>query len=452
MKAQLDNHVSSKAPLHLLIVDDSAADAELIAAELKRNHFELSWVRVDTEPEYREQIERHPPDLILADYTMPQFSAPQALEMLQESGLATPFVVVSGTIGEQAAVAMIKQGACDYVLKGHLDQLAAVTTRALQGVRKIAYFSMEIALESAIPTYSGGLGVLAGDTLRSAADLQVPTLGVSLLHRVGYFKQRLDATGWQSEDPVQWNVEDFLEQMPSRVAVKIECRVVELRAWKYEIHGVNGYVVPVYLLDSDLPENEPWDRGLTRSLYGGDSYYRLCQEIVLGIGGLRMLRALGYGQIERFHMNEGHASLLTLALLQEEARKVGRSRIELSDLATVRKKCIFTTHTPVPAGHDQFPLTLLSRILGYNPDFSDLLSPEMAFRVFGYRQSRASEHPFNGQDAMLNMTHLALNNSRYVNGVAKRHGEISRLMFAGYQIDAITNGVHAATWAARPFQ
>jgi starch phosphorylase len=191
---------------------------------------------------------------------------------------------------------------------------------------------------------------------------------------------------------------------------------------------------------------------LTRALYGGDSYYRLCQEIVLGIGGLRMLRALGHDAIERFHMNEGHASLLTLALLQEEAQKAGRPRIELSDLAAVRQRCIFTTHTPVPAGHDQFSLRLLSRTLGLREDLSDIFCPDVAFRVFGQRHASGKPASFPDANFLINMTHLALNTSRYINGVAKRHGEISRLMFAGYQIDAITNGVHVATWASKPFQ
>ena len=444
--------VSTRTPLRILIVDDCPSDAELIVAELRRNHFELTWTRVDTEADYVQEIEQRPPELIFADYTLPEFSAPQALELLQQRGLSVPFVVVSGTIGEHAAVAMIKQGATDYVLKDHLDRLAAATTRALQGTRKIAYFSMEIALESAIPTYSGGLGVLAGDTIRSAADLHVPIVAVSLLHRAGYFKQQLDNTGWQTEQPVEWKVEHFLEEMTPRASINIDDHSVNLRAWKYEIRGAGDYVVPVYLLDTDVPGNEERHRGLTRALYGGDAYYRLCQEIVLGMGGLNILRALGYGAIERFHMNEGHASLLTLALLQEEAQRAGRRRIEISDLATIRKRCIFTTHTPVAAGHDQFSLRLLSRVLGLREDLSDICSRDVAFRVFGQRHANASPASFPDANAVLNMTHLALNTSGYINGVAKRHGEISRLMFAGYQIDAITNGVHVATWASQPFQ
>src|SRR5581483_8991529 len=156
--------------------------------------------------------------------------------------------------------------------------------------RLIAYFSMEIALDAHMPTYSGGLGVLAGDTLRSAADLNVPIVAVSLLHRRGYLRQRLDATAWQREEPEDWAVESLLQEMPSRVRVTIQGRTVQVRAWKYEIKGVTGFTVPVLLLDTDPPENSEWDRTLTHYLYGGEQLYRLCQEIVLGIAGLRMLR------------------------------------------------------------------------------------------------------------------------------------------------------------------
>ena len=178
----------------------------------------------------------------------------------------------------------------------------------------VAYFSMEIGLESGMPTYSGGLGVLAGDTIRSAADLDVPMVAVSLLHRRGYFFQRLDAQGQQSEEPVAWPVNDFAELIDEQATVDIEGRTVHVRAWRYRIKGESGHVVPVYLLDTDVSENQPWDRTLTDVLYGGDDHYRLCQEMVLGVGGFRLLRALGYEDIRRFHMNEGHAALLVLAL------------------------------------------------------------------------------------------------------------------------------------------
>jgi starch phosphorylase len=297
--------------------------------------------------------------------------------------------------------------------------------------RSIAYFSMEIGLETGMPTYSGGLGVLAGDTIRAAADLKIPMVAITLLHRKGYFYQRLDASGWQSEEPVDWVVGDFLTEMPQRVSVTIEGRAVQLRAWKYEISDSGDFTVPVYFLDADLEENSEWDRALTHYLYGGDQHYRLCQEIVLGIGGVKMLRALGHNEIERFHLNEGHSSLLAMELLDEEVLRSGRQSITHDDVDAVRKKCVFTTHTPVPAGQDQFPIDLVNRVLGR-------------------REVDEMRDVFCCND-VLNMTYLALNLSHYINGVAKKHGEISRLMFAGYNIDAITNGVHAATWAAEPF-
>jgi starch phosphorylase len=299
--------------------------------------------------------------------------------------------------------------------------------------RTVAYFSMEIGVDPSIPTYSGGLGVLAGDTIRSAADLKVPMVAVTLLHRKGYFHQRLDASGWQREEPEEWMVEDFLKEMLPRTSVKIEGRIVHLRVWRYEVKGVSDYKVPVYFLDADLQENAEWDRTLTHYLYGGDQHYRLCQEVVLGIGGVRMLRALGYDRIERFHMNEGHASLLTLELLDEEAKKGGRGSISHEDVERVREKCVFTTHTPVPAGHDQFPLDLVKRVL------------EQSGIIFEMKDVFCCE-------GLLNMTYLALHLSRYINGVAKKHGEVSRLMFVGHTIDAITNGVHATTWISHPFQ
>jgi starch phosphorylase len=374
------------------------------------------------------------------------------LELLQQQGLLIPFIVVSGTIGDEAAVAIMKQGASDYVLKDRLARLGPAVTLALQGQRKIAYFSMEIALESAVPTYSGGLGVLAGDTLRSAADLQVPIVAVSLLHRAGHFWQQLDATGWQSEQAVSWKVENFLAETCVRATVQIEGRAISLRCWKYQVQAAGGYSVPVYLLDTNLPENSEWDQKLTSVLYGGDAHYRLCQEIVLGVGGVRMLRALGYDALDRFHMNEGHASLLILELLLEQARRSSRTRIEAGDLVAVRQKCIFTTHTPVPAGHDQFPLSALGSALGFREDLSDILDPEMVVRVFGRHEPRQAAESTSPRQGMLNMTYLGLNMSRYVNGVAKKHGQVSRLMFAGYHIDAITNGVHAATWTCPAYQ
>jgi starch phosphorylase len=299
--------------------------------------------------------------------------------------------------------------------------------------RTIAYFSMEIGLEAGMPTYSGGLGILAGDTIRAAADLKIPLVAMTLLHRQGYFSQHLDASGWQHEGPATWVVEDFLHEMTARTSVTIAGRTVQLRAWQYMVRGMSGYTVPVYFLDADLPDNTAWDRTLTDVLYGGDARYRLCQEVVLGIGGVRMLRALGYTKLTYFHMNEGHASLLTLELLDEHARRAGRTAFTHDDVEVIRQQCVFTTHTPVPAGHDQFPLPLVESVLGYREAFHTM-------------------HDVFCCDGLLNLTYLALNLSHYINGVAKKHGEVSQHMFARYTIDAITNGVHAATWTSPAFQ
>jgi starch phosphorylase len=296
----------------------------------------------------------------------------------------------------------------------------------------VAYFSMEIALEPGMPTYCGGLGFLAGDLLRSAADQGLAIGGVSLIHRKGYFRQRLDELGSQTEEPCEWAVEGFVKEMVPRVSVSIDGRKVWVRAWQYDVKGGRGGTVPVYLLDTDLPENSEWDRHITDHLYGGDPWYRLCQEIVLGIGGVRLLRALGHHSIKRFHMNEGHASLLAMELLDEQAAAAGRGKFNHDDVEAVRRKCVFTTHTPVPAGHDKFPVEMVTAALG-RTEVSEMRE------VFCY-------------GGELNMTYLALNLSHYVNGVAKKHTEISQRMFAGYKIEDITNGVHVPTWASPPFQ
>src|SRR5438270_477193 len=321
--------------------------------------------------------------------------------------------------------------------------------------RFIAYFSMEIALENAMPSYSGGLGVLAGDTIRAAADLRLPMVAVSLLYRRGYFTQRLAEDGQQTEEPVDWRVEDFLTEEPERASVPIENRRLELRCWRYSVKGVHGFEVPVYFLDADLPSNTEFDRNLTGSLYGGDSYYRLCQEVVLGVGGVRMLRALGYNDLTRYHMNEGHAALLSLELLGEEAEKAGRTSIRGEDIEKVRRKCVFTTHTPVPAGHDRFPMEYVTRVFPDQNAFFDLkdsTSADLMKRVLQAERDFPDIQEAARAGASLNMTYLALSLSTYVNGVAKLHGETSRKMFPQVPIEAITNGVHAGTWACPAFQ
>ena len=321
--------------------------------------------------------------------------------------------------------------------------------------RIVAYFSMEIALENAMPSYSGGLGVLAGDTIRAAADLRLPMVAISLLYRKGFFTQRLAEDGSQTEEPVEWHVEDFLKEETARASVSIESRHVELRCWRYSAKGVRSFEVPIYFLDADLPSNAEADRNLTGTLYGGDSYYRLCQEVVLGIGGVRMLRALGYNDLTRYHMNEGHAALLALQLLYDETTKAGRKSIRSEDIEKVRSKCVFTTHTPVPAGHDRFPMEYLTRVFPGQTEFLDLKdapTADLMKRVLQAEQNFPDLREAARLGASLNLTQLALSLSTYVNGVAKQHGETSRQMFPGAAIEAITNGVHAGTWTSPPFQ
>jgi starch phosphorylase len=296
----------------------------------------------------------------------------------------------------------------------------------------VAYFSMEIAINPNMPTYSGGLGVLAGDTLRSAADLGVPLVAFTLVHRKGYFQQHLDKSGMQSEEVQPWNPVDYCTAEAARVTVSVEDRIVTVRCWRYDMVGRYGHVVPIYLLDTDLEENSGWDRGLTDHLYGGDTNYRLQQEIVLGMGGVRMAKALGH-RINVYHMNEGHAALLTLGLLESQLGGGPLGAATATDIEQVRKKCVFTTHTPVPAGHDRF-------------------STEQTIRILGGDRAARLEKTGCFHDGMLNMTLLALRFSRCANGVALQHGKVSREMFPEFTIDSITNGVHAPTWVSEPIQ
>jgi starch phosphorylase len=292
---------------------------------------------------------------------------------------------------------------------------------------------MEIAVDERFPTYSGGLGVLAGDLLRAAADLELPMVGITLVHRQGYFHQHLDEGGRQSERPEAWHPESLLEPVEPVLNLPLHSGKLHVRAWRHWILGVTGHKVPVYFLDTDLPENGAWERTITDSLYGGDSRYRLYQEIVLGIGGVRLLRSQGLRKDVLFHMNEGHSALLALALLEERLSRRNLAGAAPEDIEAVRRQCVFTTHTPVVAAFDQFPLELAT----------DALGPERMAALGVVRCCPAGK---------LNMTYLALRCSRYVNGVAMRHGEVSQRMFPNDTVRSITNGVHAATWACPPFQ
>ena len=298
--------------------------------------------------------------------------------------------------------------------------------------RRIAYFSMEIALAQALPTYSGGLGMLAGDTLRSAADTAAPMVAVSLVHRRGYFRQHLDSMGQQTESDVPWSPEAILPSAGKVVRIAMQGREVLVCAWRFDVVGVGGHVIPVYLLDTDVDGNDLYDRRLTDHLYGGDTYYRLCQETVLGLGGVALLRALDV-KPDVYHMNEGHAALLGIGLLEERLGGAPLERATDQDVAAIAQQCVFTTHTPVPAGHDQFGL-------------------DQMYTVLGQERGNAIERFGGLHNALLNMTYLALRFSRYVNGVAMQHGKVSQQMFPGYTVHAITNGVHSGTWVSEPMQ
>ena len=319
---------------------------------------------------------------------------------------------------------------------------------------RVAYFSMEIALRNEIPTYAGGLGVLAGDTLRSAADLRLPLVGVTLVSRAGYFRQEIDTAGRQLEQPATWDPARWAQPLDAKVAVRIEDRPVWVSVWLYVIESHMGGRTPVLLLDTNLPENRGDDREITNYLYGGDDTYRLKQEIVLGFGGVRILRALAF-EISAYHMNEGHSALLGVELMRRFAYVAEdlRPGDPPYDLPRVRDLCRFTTHTPVEAGHDRFSYDLVKQLL--------------ASSVYGYGDRRGpnpgepgTEHgPIDfsvltalaGHDA-LNMTQLALACSDFVNGVAKRHAEVSARMYPGHQVRAITNGVHPYTWSVASFR
>ncbi|HIH93571.1 TPA: alpha-glucan family phosphorylase [Methanosarcina acetivorans] len=278
---------------------------------------------------------------------------------------------------------------------------------------------MEIGLRNEIPTYAGGLGVLAGDTIRSASDLKIPLVAVTLVSNKGYFRQSLDVMGNQTEKIEEWTPSSFMTRTPQEVSVKIQDREVKIQAWQYNCKSLTGGCVPIIFLDTNVEGNAWEDRGITDFLYGGDHTYRLKQEIVLGIGGVRMLNALGF-KVRKYHMNEGHSSLLALELL----------KCNNKDATKVKDLCIFTTHTPVEAGHDKFDYRLVDDLIRDKNDVEIL-------RRFG------------GEDRF-DTSLFALNLSNYVNGVTKRHSRVSSELFPGYSIQAITNGVHSYTWTS-PF-
>jgi starch phosphorylase len=287
--------------------------------------------------------------------------------------------------------------------------------RHFQEDPRIAYFSMEIGVSNSMPTYSGGLGVLAGDIVKSSADLRLQMVAITLASRKGYFRQKITGQGEQLEFPDEWDPAKTLSRMPNTVTVSIEGRPVQVQAWLYEYQSITGGMVPILFLDTDIEGNAPEDRRITDSLYGGDKAYRLKQEIVLGIAGTRLLKKLPF-KIRKYHMNEGHSSLLTLELLKENGM----------DSEKVRNLCVFTTHSPVEAAFDQFSYDLVKQVLGNE-------------------YSRADMEQYAGTEN-LNMAFLAVNLSKYINGVSMAHVDFSRKLFPGRYIRAVTNGVHSFTW------
>jgi len=286
----------------------------------------------------------------------------------------------------------------------------------------VAYISMEIAIDSNIPTYSGGLGVLSGDTVRSAADLEIPMVAICLCYSSGYFYQFYNEFGEQKEKEIAWNFYYEFDKVEAPIVMKIEDKDVLVSSWLYRIIGQSGHVLPVYLLTTDVKDNEDWMKKMTGSLYDSTSHWnRIVQEMILGIGGVKLLESLGYHNIDTYHLNEGHGSFSTLELYKK-----------LGNIEKVKEKVVFTTHTPVPAGHDRFKQDLVKKV------FENRMPPEI---------SRLADD--NGE---LNMTYLGMALSRYINAVAKKHGGISKKMFPQYEIDYITNGVHLPFWVSKPFR
>ena len=311
--------------------------------------------------------------------------------------------------------------------------------------RPIAYFSAEFALHQSLPIYAGGLGVLAGDHCKEACDLGLPFVAVGFMYPQGYFHQSITADGWQEERyrRINWNEAPIAPALlpdgrPCIIAVPLGQRTVLVSVW----HARLGHT-HLYLLDTDLEENAPWDRELTARLYGGDRETRIQQEIVLGVGGVRALRALGLDPAV-FHLNEGHAAFVVLQRVHEMLERGLTFDVAIDE---VRRSTVFTTHTPVPAGHDAFPFQMVETHLA--GCWGQLGEHREDFLALGRHDS--------GQGTLFNMTALALRSSNYVNAVSQLHGEVTRKMWAPLwptaeadkvPVSAITNGVHLQTWLA----
>lgn len=313
--------------------------------------------------------------------------------------------------------------------------------------KKIAYFSFEFGLHESLPVYAGGLGILAGDHLKEASDLGLPIVGVGFVYRQGYFTQHITEDGWQETGHYIFNfnempIEPLLDETgePTMISVNLPGRVVYARIWKVQVGRV-----PLFLMDTDVPKNGLNDRQLNARLYSSDPEVRISQEIILGIGGVRALRLLGY-DADVWHMNEGHSGFLALERIRELVAE-GKSFDEAKQL--VKKGTIFTTHTPVPAGIDMFPVWLVERFF-YNM-WSELGIDHNGFIAL------AKQHTEYGE--FFSMANLALNLSNQANGVSELHGKVSREMFhflwpdrevEEVPITHVTNGVHTMTWISEP--
>ena len=314
--------------------------------------------------------------------------------------------------------------------------------------RPVAYFCAEFGVHNSLPLYSGGLGILAGDHLKSASDLRLPLVAVGLLYRYGYFRQRLRNDGWQEEQyretfpndlPITLIKND--DGTPMRIEVSIRERIVLAQVWRADVGTVQ-----LYLLDTNIPENVETDRWVTGHLYGGDRETRIVQEMLLGIGGVRLLRRLGVTPYV-YHLNEGHSAFLTLELAREVIEK---QQVKMADaIPIVRQQCVFTTHTPVAAGNDEFDASLVMRAFG-SEYAKELGLSEEEFLALGRVDAKSKTERYG-------LSPLAIRMCRSTNGVSLKHGEVSRALwqklFAGKKVEDVpisyvTNGVHAPTWVS----
>lgn len=280
---------------------------------------------------------------------------------------------------------------------------------------------MEIMLETDIPTYAGGLGVLAGDLLRSCADMRIPVVGVTLVYSGNQFLQVINPDGTQKFNKTEWQKLDQLTKLSQTIYLDVYDKRVKINVWRYDIVGIDGFVVPVFLLDTDFFANEDFARDITKNLYGGVGDTRILQELILGVGGVRLLRALGFNSIETFHLNEGHTAFASLELLAENNY----------DLEKTKSQTVFSTHTPVPEGHDKFLYERVYNAMGkYLPwNIKDLATNDV-----------------------LSMSDLAINCSKKTFAVSKKHQKVASQMFPNSSIDYVTNGVHPRSWISSSMQ